>query len=241
MLIDHVSLLDATERLAATVVAGAAIGFDRNKGGHPAGLGTTLLVCLAASLSMLEANLLLPTAGKTLSSFGQLDYMRLPLGILTGMGFLGAGAILRQGNRISGLTTAATLWVTTVIGLCLGGGQLALGAAATLICILVGVAAKRAEALMTEDQTAELVIEASNAAGILGVIEAHLRDQRFEIVGIAETRSLEACRYHMAVRWRSQETTIKPPTFLAEMSRREDVLRISWRPANAPPSEGSAS
>ena len=54
--------------------------------------------------------------------------MRLPLGILTGVGFIGGGAILKKGGSITGVTTAATLWIATVIGLCLGGGQLALGA-----------------------------------------------------------------------------------------------------------------
>ena len=57
--------------------------------------------------------------------------MRLPLGILSGMGFIGGGAILRRGNLVRGLTTAATLWLATVIGLCFGGGQLALGTIGT--------------------------------------------------------------------------------------------------------------
>jgi putative Mg2+ transporter-C (MgtC) family protein len=55
------------------------------------------------------------------------DLMRLPLGILIGVGFIGGGAILRRDDIVVGVTTAATLWLVTVIGLCLGGGQLALG------------------------------------------------------------------------------------------------------------------
>jgi putative Mg2+ transporter-C (MgtC) family protein len=61
------------------------------------------------------------------------DLMRLPLGILTGVGFIGGGAILRRGNVVIGVTTAATLWLVTVIGLCLGGGQIALGLAGTAV------------------------------------------------------------------------------------------------------------
>jgi MgtC family len=52
--------------------------------------------------------------------------MRLPLGILTGVGFIGGGTILKRGDLVTGVTTAATLWLVTVIGLCFGGGQLAL-------------------------------------------------------------------------------------------------------------------
>jgi putative Mg2+ transporter-C (MgtC) family protein len=95
-------------RLALTVVAGTLIGLNRSEHGHSAGLRTTLLVCLAASVSMIQVNLLLPIAGKSPDSFAVLDLMRLPLGILSGMGFIGAGAIVRTGSLVRGLTTAAT-------------------------------------------------------------------------------------------------------------------------------------
>lgn len=107
------------------------IGLNRGERGHAAGLRTTTLVCLAASVAMIQMNLLLPVAGKKSDFFSVMDIMRLPLGILSGMGFIGAGAILRKGDTVSGVTTAATLWLVTVIGLCFGGGQLWLGAATT--------------------------------------------------------------------------------------------------------------
>jgi putative Mg2+ transporter-C (MgtC) family protein len=71
---------------------------------------------------MLQVNLLLPMQGKTSSSFAVMDLMRLPLGILSGMGFIGAGAIVRKDSLVHGLTTAATLWFVTGLGLCFGGG-----------------------------------------------------------------------------------------------------------------------
>jgi uncharacterized membrane protein YhiD involved in acid resistance len=110
--------------------AGAPLGVNRSERGMPAGLRTTLLVCLAASVAMTQANLLLGTAGRPIDSFVRLDPMRLPLGVLTGMGFIGGGAILRRGELVRGVTTAATLWLATVIGLCFGGGQAGLGLAA---------------------------------------------------------------------------------------------------------------
>jgi putative Mg2+ transporter-C (MgtC) family protein len=91
---------DVALRLALTVLAGGLIGFDRGEHGRPAGLRTTLLVCLAAAFAMLLANALLPTSGKTQSSFVNFDVMRLPLGILTGIGFIGAGAIVRRHNLV---------------------------------------------------------------------------------------------------------------------------------------------
>ncbi|MGH9591295.1 MAG: MgtC/SapB family protein, partial [Terracidiphilus sp.] len=119
-------------RLILTLLAGALLGMDRSRNGHPAGLRTVLLVTLAASVAMIQMDLLLPTSGKTASSFSVMDVMRLPLGILTGVGFIGAGAILRKGNMVLGVTTAATLWFATVVGLCLGAGQLALGCVAAV-------------------------------------------------------------------------------------------------------------
>src|ERR1700691_1010366 len=91
---------DIALRLALSIVAGALIGFDRGEHGRPAGLRTTLLVCLAAAIAMLQANLLLTTRGRTADSFVTIDLMRLPLGILTGMGFIGAGAVFRRDGLV---------------------------------------------------------------------------------------------------------------------------------------------
>lgn len=129
----EVSWADITLRLGLTVLVGMIFGYDRSTHGKAAGMRTTVLVALAASVAMIQMNLLLPTAGRPSGSFIMNDLMRLPLGILTGMGFIGGGAILRRGNIVAGVTTAATLWLVTVIGLCLGGGQIGLGLAATVL------------------------------------------------------------------------------------------------------------
>lgn len=120
-------------RLICAFVAGAAFGLNRSESGKAAGLRTTILVCLAACVAMLQANALLDQTGKAEDSFATLDLMRLPLGILTGMGFIGAGAVLRKDGLIIGVTTAATLWFVTVVGLCFGGGQYRLGWSGTVL------------------------------------------------------------------------------------------------------------
>ena len=66
-----------------------------------------------------------------------LDLMRLPLGILSGMGFIGGGVILKRGDMVVGVTTAATLWFVTVLGLCFGGGQTVLGSVVLVIGLIV--------------------------------------------------------------------------------------------------------
>jgi hypothetical protein len=122
----QIDRIDIAIRLGLSILAGVVIGFDRSEHGKIAGLRTTALVGLAASLAMIQVNLLLSTAGRSPSSFVTMDVMRLPLGILTGVGFIGAGAILRRDEVVFGVTTAATLWLVTVVGLCLGAGQIAL-------------------------------------------------------------------------------------------------------------------
>src|ERR1700752_937738 len=102
------SWTDVAIRLALTVLAGMVVGYNRSEHGKAAGMRTTLLVCLAASVAMIQVNLLLPTAGRHPDSFVMNDLMRLPLGILTGVGFIGGGAILRRDNMVVGGTTAAT-------------------------------------------------------------------------------------------------------------------------------------
>ena len=129
--------MEIARRLALTVLAGSLVGLNRWERGRAAGLRTTVLVCLAASVAMIQTNVLIGTAGKPPDSFVVMDTMRLPLGILTGIGFIGAGAILRRGSVVMGVTTAATLWFVTVIGLCLAGGQIKVGLAGLGLCLMV--------------------------------------------------------------------------------------------------------
>jgi len=137
---EHIAL-----RIALASIASFIIGLNRDEHGHPAGIRTTMLVCLAATLAMLQVNLLLPLAGKLPSSFIVMDLMRLPLGILSGIGFIGAGVIIKHNGDVSGVTTAATIWLVTVLGLLFGGGNLYLGIVGSLVTFIVLWALKRVE------------------------------------------------------------------------------------------------
>lgn len=131
------TLSDVLARIGATIAAGGLIGMNRERGGHAAGFRTTILVGLAACLAMVEGNLLLSTPISEAHSAVRLDVLWLALGTLTGVGFIGAGAIMHKGDLVTGVTTAATLWVITAIGLCFGGGQFLLGAIATATAFIV--------------------------------------------------------------------------------------------------------
>ena len=143
---------------------------------------------------MIQMNLLMPTAGKTPESFATLDLMRLPLGILTGMGFIGGGAILRRGKMVQGVTTAATLWIVTVIGLCLGGGQLALGMTTLALALIVLWALKQLESLIREERHATLSVSVNAEGPTDNDIPAMLLRAGFEIRSWDVIASRGACR-----------------------------------------------
>jgi putative Mg2+ transporter-C (MgtC) family protein len=157
---------DIAARLMLTAMAGALIGLDRQAGGHTAGFRTTILVGLAACLSMIQANILLSTPGKTEHSFAVMDVLRFPLGVLTGVGFIGGGAILKRGDLVTGVTTAATMWVMTAIGLSFGGGQILVGCAATAIVLFVLVPLKNIDSWIAHEQKGRVTIKAAGESGI---------------------------------------------------------------------------
>ncbi len=107
--------------LLGALVAGGAIGIERSWHGRPAGFRTHALVCLASSLLMLltvyQARWF-PGSGDMV----RLDPTRMAQGIMTGIGFLGAGVIFKEGLTVRGLTTAASIWITAAIGVMMGGG-----------------------------------------------------------------------------------------------------------------------
>jgi putative Mg2+ transporter-C (MgtC) family protein len=107
-------------RLFAALAAGALIGYERSFHGRPAGLRTHVLVCLASALLMLVTvyeDHWVRTAGDS-----RLDPTRMAQGIMTGIGFLGAGVIVKEGINVRGLTTAASIWITAGIGVLAGVG-----------------------------------------------------------------------------------------------------------------------
>lgn len=160
-------------RILLASIASLLIGFNRDEKGHPAGMRTTMLVCLAACLAQLQANMMLTTAGKTMSSFSVLDLERLPLGILSGIGFIGAGVIVKRRNSIvSGVTTAATIWYVSMLGLLFGGGQLRLACSATVLAIAILWGLRRLENVIPLRHQGHLALTLSPH----GPSEQHIRE-----------------------------------------------------------------
>jgi putative Mg2+ transporter-C (MgtC) family protein len=130
--------LELAGRLAASLLLGGAIGLERELTGQVAGLRTHMSIALGAALFGIvsaygfDAFADMPRAE---TNYG-VDVTRVASNVVTGVGFLGGGAILKEGSSVRGLTTAASIWVTAAVGLAVGVGIYAMAALATLALVL---------------------------------------------------------------------------------------------------------
>jgi putative Mg2+ transporter-C (MgtC) family protein len=127
-------------RIVLAAVLGGAVGIERELREHEAGLRTHMLVAVGSALFTLVSAYGFSEffAAQEGNRFVPIDPTRIAAQIVTGIGFLGAGAIIRQGPRVRGLTTAATLWAVAAIGLAAGAGYYS-GAIATTVVVLVAL------------------------------------------------------------------------------------------------------
>lgn len=145
--------------LLVAVLAGGLIGFERSFHGRPAGFRTHTLVCLASSLLMVAA-----AYQKEWFTFVPIDTLRvdptrMAQGIMTGIGFLGAGVILKEGYTVRGLTTAASIWITAAIGILAGVGLYFVTAAAVALTLGALAGFRWIEARMPRRFFAQLAVK----------------------------------------------------------------------------------
>jgi putative Mg2+ transporter-C (MgtC) family protein len=228
----HPEWADLSFRILLAVLAGLTIGFNRELRGHAAGLRTTLLVCVAAALAMILANLLLADMPDQASGPGHysLDFMRLPLGILSGIGFIGGGAILRRGDLVTGLTTAASLWLSTVIGLCFGSGQLILGVAGTVIGVLALWGLHWLEHFLPRERHGMLLVEA-RGVNDLSNLATEFEAEHFRIQSRSVTRQQpepqQILRFDI-VYWASEKQGLGPRLLVDRLIGRPGVIKVQW-------------
>jgi putative Mg2+ transporter-C (MgtC) family protein len=230
-MLPYVSWQQIVLRLALAFVCAGIIGFDRDERGHTAGMRTTLLVALAACFAMIQTNLLAISTGKSPDSFVVMDIMRLPLGILSGIGFIGAGAILKRGEIVVGLTTAATLWFVTVMGLCFGGGQIGLGLAAFALGVAVLSGLKKVETEMPSEQRGTLRITVPASAAPQTEIETTLRGAGFTIAGLSiALDTIEATRnvFTWKLRWREKSRVVDVPPAIQGIAQNPAIERFEF-------------
>lgn len=158
-------------RLALALVLGSIIGLEREINNRPAGFRTHILVCIGAALFTL------------ISIYGIKggDPARIAAQVVSGIGFLGAGTILREGNTIRGLTTAASLWSVAGVGMAIGAGFYLGAVMTTAFMIIVLFLFNNLERRILQSQYHALTMDVSDTPGQLGRIGAKLGDMGVSI------------------------------------------------------------
>jgi len=171
-------------KVISAAFAGGLIGFERESKNRPAGLRTHALVCIGAALVMI-----IPFGIQTSINNGlPFDVTRLGAQVISGIGFLGAGTIIRNGNSVKGLTTAASLWVSAIIGLTIGAGDYIISITATAIVIFILKVFGTFEHRQTmKNRQMEIVIVTQDLKSQIGhvnqvVDKYHLKLKKMEIV-----------------------------------------------------------
>jgi putative Mg2+ transporter-C (MgtC) family protein len=114
----HITLESAIFKICLSLLAGGLVGFNREQQKHPAGFRTHILICMGSTLLMI-LSIYIP---QTYFDFKNGDPGRIAAQVVAGIGFLGAGAIIKLGNNVRGLTTAASIWLISAVGLSIGAG-----------------------------------------------------------------------------------------------------------------------
>lgn len=191
-------------RIALTALAGFILGVERERHGRAAGLRTTLLVSLSSCVAMIVSDSFYLDSLKDTTAAGSWhpDPARLAAGVLTGMGFLGAGVIIRQSNYlIRGVTTAATMWFATVMGLAFGAGAIGIGVVSSTVVFCILFFVPSIEKHIKDDWYSDLTVQLAGDGGSIEAIVDELKALGVRVKGVDlesdHQRSLRRITFHL--------------------------------------------
>jgi putative Mg2+ transporter-C (MgtC) family protein len=215
-------------RLLLALASGALIGLERSYHGRPAGFRTHALVCLSTSLLMLVT----VYADRWFADFEDgrvaIDPTRMAQGVMTGIGFLGAGAIIKDGISVRGLTTAASIWITAAIGILLGVGFYFPAALTVVLAVGTLSAFRWIESHLPAQFFADVEIRfARQGAPDEGALRQLLAAQGFTIGNFSYHHDEQSVRYRLSVRAR-RVTLVKP--LVAALEAMPAVLELQLVP-----------
>jgi putative Mg2+ transporter-C (MgtC) family protein len=173
-------------KLLLAAVLGGCIGIEREMRDKPAGLRTNILICVGSTLFVLVSTHLAERTGG--------DQTRIAAQIISGIGFLGAGAVLHSHGFVRGLTTAATIWVVAGVGMALGAGFYAMAAFATLISIVTLTLLGFVQARLQAPRVYSYSVIASDLRQALDSIQTVLRQYSTKASGFNFRRTTEGFR-----------------------------------------------
>jgi putative Mg2+ transporter-C (MgtC) family protein len=183
--------LDLLIKLFFAAVAGGLVGLERERHGRPAGLRTNILVSVGACAMMIISEAFYLKYGMLdTESAVRFDPSRVAAQIVTGIGFLGAGVILKEGISVRGLTTAASLWVVASLGMAFGMGHFTLGAITTALVLASLVFLKKLDPLMRKDRYLTLTVNAKRRMELQDELQQICDQQNLQVSDISSNVDL---------------------------------------------------
>lgn len=174
--------LDVLIKLLLAAIAGGLVGLEREKHGRPAGLRTNLLVSVGACAMMIVSEAFYVKYGMLdVESAVRFDPSRVAAQIVTGIGFLGAGVILKEGISVRGLTTAASLWVVAGLGMAFGMGYFSLGGITTVLVLISLVFLKNFDPLIRKDRYVTLMVTAAKRMELYDELQAIFDERSLKV------------------------------------------------------------
>lgn len=189
--------IDVIGRLFLASLLGGLIGLERELHGRPAGFRTHLLVSLGSCLFVTTSIEFYRIYGN-FSGVGPVgvDPARVAAQVVTGIGFLGAGAIIREGSSIRGLTTAACLWIAAAIGLSCGAGLVIVPLVVTTISLATLLLLKRVEGALNRDSYNSIKVWSEDRGGQLDRIEHILNAAKLDVIDLNVEKDVDAARIY---------------------------------------------
>jgi len=211
-------------RLLFAALLSGAIGFEREFHGRAAGFRTHILLCIGSTLVMLTSMHIFDIYSSRVSP----DPARIAAGVITGIGFLGAGTIMHFKSAVRGLTTAASLWVVAGIGLAVGSG-LYYGAFFTTVLTMITLMlfSRMEHSMIRKDWYRTVVIETRDGADQLKAIRDVLGEYRSEITDFEVARTPDGVGVLLKVGLKLYETR-DSDQIIGELSHLDGVKHVKW-------------
>jgi putative Mg2+ transporter-C (MgtC) family protein len=227
--------------LLASLVAGALIGMEREFQGKPAGLRTHTLVCFASALmTLLGLRMQDWTAALPMDAQIVTDMARMPHAILTGIGFLGAGVIFREGATVQGLTTAASLWLTAALGIVFGAGLLELGTIGTAIAMVVLVILRLLQRIMPPKPEVRVEVAVAAASSYDAArLTVDLAAEGLQVGALSVRQDSESGMRRYTLLAAGKDKTLDCDRLLLTLLRGDQMQEVAITPLASNPTTGS--
>jgi putative Mg2+ transporter-C (MgtC) family protein len=212
-------------RIALGTVLGGVIGYERDVHGRPAGLRTHMLVGLASATFMVISTSFVFAQHYRHEDLVEVDASRIAASIVTGMGFLAGGAILRTGFAVQGLTTAAALWLVGAIGMAAGSGMYVVAVFVTVVGVLALTIVRRFEdkdGRSTQRRKLDLLL---GPGGSVAGISSKMRDMAVLVTTLAYERSIDEKTQSVTLELRFPQT-LDVEKLLETLEAQPEVRRV---------------